>query len=110
MQVPDKISIGGSDKAAGDNQAGIANISRVNTQEDASIKMQVPDRILVAGGNSHIAAKNLPRELQLENTVMSPSPEKVILNCTSSKCWQMSKYSNLMNYLRETSWAKIPNS
>ena len=80
LQVPDKISIGGSEKAAGDNQAGIANISRVNTQEDASIKMQVPDRILVAGGNSHIAAKNLPRELQLENTVMSPSPEKVILN------------------------------
>ena len=88
LQVPDKISIGGSEKAAGDNQA---NISRVNTQEDASLKMQVPDRILVAGGNSHIAAKNLPRELQLENTVLTPSPEKVILNCTSSKCWQVSK-------------------
>ena len=93
MQVPDKISIGGSDKAAGDNQATMANISRVNTQEEASLKMQVPDRILVAGGNSHIAAKNLPRELQLENTVMSPSPEKVILNYTRWKCGQISKYS-----------------
>ena len=40
--------------------------------------MQVPERILVAGGNSHVAAKNLPRELQLENSVLSPSPEQVI--------------------------------
>ena len=40
--------------------------------------MQVPERILVAGGNSHVAAKNLPRELQLENSVLSPSPEQVM--------------------------------
>ena len=39
--------------------------------------MQVPERILVAGGNSHVAAKNLPRELQFENSVLSPSPEQV---------------------------------
>ena len=85
MQVPEKISIGGQDKGAGDNQAGIANMPRVNTQGDASLNMQVPERILVAGGNSHIATKNLPRELHFENTVLTPSPEKVILKYTTLK-------------------------
>ena len=55
---------------AGDSQAGI-------TEHAASLKMQGPERILVAGGNSHVAAKNLPRELQFENSVLSPSPEQV---------------------------------
>ena len=49
-----------------------------NIEPTASLKMQVPERILVAGGNSHVAAKNLPRELQLENSVLSPSPEQVM--------------------------------
>merc|ERR1712061_480926 len=70
MQVPDRIAIGGQDMGAGDSQAGI-------TEQAASLKMQVPERILVAGGNSHVAAKNLPRELQFENSVLSPSPEEV---------------------------------
>ena len=48
-----------------------------DSEHAASLKMQVPERILVAGGNSHVAAKNLPRELQLENSVLSPSPEQV---------------------------------
>merc|ERR1712244_77494 len=56
---------------AGDSQAGI-------TEQAASLKMQVPERILVAGGNSHVAAKNLPRELQFENSVLSPSPEQIM--------------------------------
>merc|ERR1711997_573231 len=48
-----------------------------DSEHAASLKMQVPERILVAGGNSHVAAKNLPRELQLENSVLSPSPEQI---------------------------------
>jgi hypothetical protein len=49
----------------------------MKTQEEvAPLNMQVPERILVAGGNSHVAAKNLPRELQLESSVLSPSPEQ----------------------------------
>ena len=65
---------------AGDSQAGLTNLTRgsMNDNEQAaSLKMQVPERILVAGGNSHVAAKNLPRELQFENSVLSPSPEQV---------------------------------
>ena len=54
----------------------------MKTQEEvAPLNMQVPERILVAGGNSHVAAKNLPRELQLESSVLSPSPEQVSHHC-----------------------------
>ena len=54
----------------------------MKTQEEvAPLNMQVPERILVAGGNSHVAAKNLPRELQLESSVLSPSPEQVSIHC-----------------------------
>jgi len=39
--------------------------------------MQVPDRILVAGSDRHIPSKSTPRELQLEHSVMPPTPEHV---------------------------------
>jgi len=81
MQVPDRIAIGGQEIGAGDSQNGINNIGKGvlnNSEPTASLKMQVPERILVAGGNSHVAAKNLPRELQLENSVLSPSPEQIL--------------------------------
>jgi len=80
MQVPDRIAIGGQEIGAGDSQNGVNNIGKGvlnNSEPTASLKMQVPERILVAGGNSHVAAKNLPRELQLENSVLSPSPEQI---------------------------------
>merc|ERR1712141_512920 len=80
MQVPERICIGGQNKGGGDNQIISSSISggTMNENEkEASLKMQVPERILVAGGNSHVAAKNLPRELQFENSVLSPSPEQI---------------------------------
>jgi len=39
--------------------------------------MQVPDRILVAGSDRHIPSKSTPRELQLEHSVLPPTPEHV---------------------------------
>jgi len=39
--------------------------------------MQVPDRILIAGSDRHIPSKSTPRELQLEHSVMPPTPEHV---------------------------------
>jgi len=39
--------------------------------------MMVPDRILVAGSDQHIPSKSTPRELQLENSVIPPTPEHV---------------------------------
>lgn len=85
MQVPDTIAIGGMDSNFADNNPAMKNKLRGQTrvQEGAAMTMQVPERILVAGGNSHVAAgrilaaKNLPRELQLEHSVMTPSPEQI---------------------------------
>jgi len=80
MQVPERIHIGGQEKGGGDGQNVATDITRgtMKTQEEvAPLNMQVPERILVAGGNSHVAAKNLPRELQLESSVLSPSPEQI---------------------------------
>ena len=76
------------DNNFGDNNPAMRNKLKGQTrgQEDSALTMQVPERILVAGGNSHVAAKNLPRELQLEHSVMTPSPEQVIL---------VQKYGNL---------------
>merc|ERR1712126_723207 len=51
MQVPDRIAIGGQEIGAGDIQNGISNAARggMNDSEHAaSLKMQVPERILVA--------------------------------------------------------------
>ena len=37
----------------------------------------MPDRILVAGDNQHVASKSTPRELQLEASVLPPTTEHV---------------------------------
>merc|ERR1719219_2057535 len=43
-------------------------------------EMQVPDRILVAGGDQHIAAKSTPFEMQVENAVLPPTRHEVRVN------------------------------
>jgi len=39
--------------------------------------MQVPDRILLNGNDQHMPSKSQPRELQLERSVLPPTPEHV---------------------------------
>jgi len=39
--------------------------------------MQVPDRILLKGNDQHQHSKSTPRELQLEHSVLPPTPEHV---------------------------------
>jgi len=72
MRVPDRLyAHNGGENGHGDD-------GRWKEQEQYSIhQMHVPDRILVGGGNEHIASKSTPRELQLEKTVVPPSPEHV---------------------------------
>lgn len=72
MRVPDRLyAHNGGENGHGDD-------GRWKEQEQYSIQqMHVPDRILVGGGNEHIASKATPRELQLEKTVVPPSPEHV---------------------------------
>jgi len=75
MRVPDRLyAHNGGENGHGDD-------GRWKEQEQYSIhQMHVPDRILVGGGNEHIASKSTPRELQLEKTVVPPSPEHVRVN------------------------------
>merc|ERR1719295_922696 len=61
---------GGGGDPSWSNPAGIRN-------PDSAGMMQVPDRILLAGNNAHVAARSTPRELQLESSVVPTSPEHV---------------------------------
>jgi len=70
MRVPDKLMAHnghGEDVDAGHRHAERSSI----------FNMAVPERILVAGGEQHVYAKSTPRELQLENSVIPPTPEHV---------------------------------
>ena len=85
MQVPERIRVAeGESPSHGHNKKATTttpNKARFNDlgmrQRDPRIDMQVPDRILVAGGNAHIASKSTPRELQLENAVLPPTADHV---------------------------------
>ena len=74
MQVPDRIMVSGNSSPThshphphphGDHPPGTSSSERYNDlgmrQRDPRIDMQVPDRILVAGGDNHVAAKSTPR-------------------------------------------------
>ena len=67
---------GGSGGGSGGN-GGPADLASSWSNVASAKMMQVPDRILLAGNNAHVAARSTPRELQLENSVMPTSPEHV---------------------------------
>lgn len=52
--------------------------AHIEKQQDFDLyDMHVPDRILVAGSDRHISSKSTPREIQLEPSVMPPTPDHV---------------------------------
>lgn len=91
MQVPDRITVsGGAGKESptrsmmmggfrggGGGGSDASSWSGRGSEAESAKMMQVPDRILLAGNNAHVAARSTPRELQLENSVMPTSPEHV---------------------------------
>ena len=83
MQVPDRIVVGsGAASPAHSQHNGSANDEQAYNdlamrRRDPRLDMQVPDRILVAGGNNHVASKSTPRELQLDAAVMPPTADVV---------------------------------
>jgi len=95
MQVPDRLTLsgggagakdtammggfrgGGGGGGSGGNGGGPADLASSWSNVASAKMMQVPDRILLAGNNAHVAARSTPRELQLENSVMPTSPEHV---------------------------------
>ncbi|XP_023334172.1 transport and Golgi organization protein 11 isoform X2 [Eurytemora carolleeae] len=73
MRVPDRLL---AHNGNGVNHA--EDEEELRWREKGSMfNMQVPDRILVAGSDQHIHSKSTPRELQLENSVIPPSPDLV---------------------------------
>ena len=96
MQVPDRITVsGGGGQSAGTagsptrgstggfRQPSLPAWANAADNERPGAKMQVPDRILLAGNNAHVAARSTPRELQLENSVLPTSPDHVSRTCLS---------------------------
>jgi len=72
MRVPDRLTAHG----AAPVRNGEINYTETNNTEHM-YGMQVPDRILLNGNDQHFPAKSTPRELQLEHSVLPPTPEHV---------------------------------
>jgi len=73
MRVPDRLTAHGGVPATSRN--GDPHIV-----EDAGghmYGMQVPDRILLNGNDQHLPSKSVAREMQLEQSVLPPTPEHV---------------------------------
>lgn len=96
MQVPDRLVLAGDGSAKrfetqsepGDspvrssNNPAYSSRYKVNDlglrQRDPRLDMQVPDRILLAGNNTHLESKRVPRELELDNAVIVPPTEDAV--------------------------------
>jgi len=72
MRIPEHINAHGS-HSNGDPFSG----KEYGRQNRALYEMQVPDRIMLAGSDDHVFPKSHPRELQLEKSIMPPTPEHV---------------------------------
>eukprot|EP00094_Tigriopus_californicus_P008268 TCALIF_07964-PA protein Name:"Similar to Tango11 Transport and Golgi organization protein 11 (Drosophila melanogaster)" AED:0.10 eAED:0.10 QI:0/0/0/0.5/1/1/2/0/322 len=86
MRVPDRIVMSGESSPTHSTASGFSSGSTGHTgklndlgmaRRDPRLDMQVPDRILLAGGHAHIASKSTPRELQLERAFLPPTSEQV---------------------------------
>ncbi len=85
MQVPDRIMVAPGE--TGSAPASASSPSRSDgdhlsndlglRRRDPRLDMQVPDRILVAGDDQHVASKSTPRELQMEAAVLPPTSDHV---------------------------------
>jgi len=75
MRVPDRLMAHGESHMV--NGVDKEDIGEGGMSNGHLYGMQVPDRILVAGSDGHIPSKSGPRELQLERSVLPPTPEHV---------------------------------
>jgi len=79
MRVPDRLyAHNGHGEAHNGHREDRDDSARWKEQEQYSVShMHVPDRILIGGGNEHFSSKATPRELQLEKSIIPPTPEHV---------------------------------
>ncbi|XP_012284835.1 transport and Golgi organization protein 11 [Orussus abietinus] len=72
MRVPKSIRVNGDNME--DNVGNTNGTSWNQMLANEKFEMHVPDRILVVGQEKHVGTKAPPREILLENSVMSPEP------------------------------------
>lgn len=82
MRVPDKIMVGENQSTRSPTFVGVNGPPGMNYGRDfhQNFDMKVPDRILVAGGEQHIAAKSTPFEMQVEDRILPPTRDHVRVN------------------------------
>jgi len=73
MRVPDRLTAHGG--VPGNSRNGDPHI--VEETAGHMYGMQVPDRILLNGNDQHLPSKSVAREMQLEQSVLPPTPEHV---------------------------------
>ncbi|KAG0730357.1 Transport and Golgi organization protein 11 [Chionoecetes opilio] len=71
MKVPKRIRVTGDNDD--DPTVNWARFNGVNEK----LHMSVPDRIVVAGGDQHIGTRGVPREVELEKSIM-PQPDPAL--------------------------------
>ncbi|XP_064090997.1 transport and Golgi organization protein 11-like isoform X4 [Macrobrachium nipponense] len=71
MKVPKRIRVTGENE-----DDPTVNWARYNGHSE-KLEMNVPDRIVVAGGEQHIGTRGIPREVELEKSIM-PQPDPTL--------------------------------
>ncbi|XP_066973539.1 transport and Golgi organization protein 11 isoform X2 [Macrobrachium rosenbergii] len=71
MKVPKRIRVTGENE-----DDPTVNWARYNGHSE-KLEMNVPDRIVVAGGEQHIGTRGIPREVELEKSIM-PQPDPAL--------------------------------
>ncbi|KAK8733008.1 hypothetical protein OTU49_006702 [Cherax quadricarinatus] len=71
MKVPKRIRVTGDNED--DPTVNWARFNGINEK----FEMTVPDRIVVAGGDQHIGTRGVPREVELEQSIM-PQPDPTL--------------------------------
>ena len=80
MRVPDRIMVGENQSTRSPTFVGVNGPSGMNYGRDGTnqtFDMKVPDRILVVGGEQHVAAKSTPFEMQIEDKILPPTRDHV---------------------------------
>lgn len=73
MRVPDRLTAHGA--LTGNSRNSDPHF--VEESGSHMYGMQVPDRILLNGNDEHLSSKSAPRELQVEQSFLPPTPEHV---------------------------------
>ncbi|XP_050733662.1 transport and Golgi organization protein 11-like isoform X3 [Eriocheir sinensis] len=73
MKVPKRIRVTGGEERGDNDDDPTVNWARFNGVNE-KFQMNVPDRIVVAGGEQHIGTRGVPREVELEKSIM-PQPD-----------------------------------